>query len=87
MDLPGRGERPSRKQFGPDAKPFRNRNQKTFKTDGGKKVFKEKLGGQLYSMDDEEAAADAAKDTEIDDFATSVDDAEQDKPANDNDSE
>src|SRR5687768_12687998 len=41
-----RGDRPSRKQFGPDAKPARNR-AKSFKTEGGKKSYKEKFTGQI----------------------------------------
>jgi hypothetical protein len=66
IDAPSRGDRPNRKQFGPDAKPFRARAQKGFKPEGGKKAFKEKLGGQLYSMDDEE---EAILDAELDNFA------------------
>lgn len=69
-DPTGRGsDRPSRK-FGPDAKPSRNR-QKTFKSEG-KRPFKEKLGGQIYSTDDEEEVSE--QDTEVDNFATSADD-------------
>jgi RNA recognition motif-containing protein len=70
LDAPGRGDRPSRKQFGPDAKPFRNRNPRGFgfKPEGGRKL-KEKQGGQLYSMDDDNV--DLAPDPEIEDFATS----------------
>lgn len=75
MDAPARGDRPNRKQFGPDAKPFRNRNPKGFRPEGGKKVLKEKLGGQLYSMDDEED--DRSPDIEIDDFATSADEDQE----------
>ena len=69
MEPPNRGDRINRK-FGPDAKPFRVRNQKPFKPEGGKKVQKEKLGGQLYSVDDMD---DSALDIELDDFATGVD--------------
>jgi RNA recognition motif-containing protein len=69
MEPPNRGDRINRK-FGPDAKPFRVRNQKPFKPEGGKKVQKEKLGGQLYSVDDMD---DGALDVELDDFATGVD--------------
>ena len=72
IDGPTRGDRPNRK-FGPDAKPFRSRNAKPFKGEGGKKAFKEKLGGQMHSMDDED---DQANEAEIDDFATSLDDQE-----------
>ena len=71
MDIPSRGDRA--RKFGPDAKPFRNRNQKIFKPEGGKKVLKEKAGGQLYSMDDEE---EVSKEPEIDNFAVGVDDGE-----------
>jgi len=69
LEPPGRGDRINRK-FGPDAKPFRSRNQKPFKPEGGKKSQKEKLGGQLYSVDD---AEESAVEDEIDDFATGVD--------------
>ena len=72
MDTPGRGDRPSRK-FGPDAKPFKNRLNKPFKSEGSKRALKEKLGGQLYSMDDED---EDIKEVEIDDFATSLSDEE-----------
>jgi len=71
IDIPGRGDRPNRKQFGPDAKPFRSRNQRTFKPESGKKALKEKFSGQLYSVDDEE---DPGAEPEIDNFATSVED-------------
>jgi RNA recognition motif-containing protein len=67
---PGRGDRPNRK-FGPDAKPFKARSQKAFKPEGGKKAFKEKLGGQMYSMDDD---SDYGQETEIDNFAMGVED-------------
>lgn len=74
---PGRGDRPNRKQFGPDAKPFRNRNPRGFRPEGGgRKALKEKLGGQLYSMDDDEN--DTSPNVEIDDFATSADSPDQD---------
>src|SRR5262249_4136641 len=54
LDIPSRGDRPKR-QFGPDAKPFRARSHKVFKPEGGgKKSFKEKVGGQMYSVDDGE---------------------------------
>jgi cold-inducible RNA-binding protein len=75
MEPPGRGDRINRK-FGPDAKPFRSRNQKPFKPEGGKKAQKERLGGQLYSVDDaDESAVDAE---ELDDFATGIDDSSED---------
>jgi RNA recognition motif-containing protein len=64
-------DRPSRKQFGPDAKPARNR-AKTFKTEGGKKSYKEKFTGQIFGAEDE----DDSKDIEIDNFATTADDDE-----------
>lgn len=65
LDITGRGDRPSRK-FGPDAKPFKNRSTKSFRPEGGKKTFKEKNTGQLYSVDDD---AEAVADPEIDNFA------------------
>jgi RNA recognition motif-containing protein len=65
-DAPARGDRPNRK-FGPDAKPARNRRQ-TFKPEGGKKSFKEKIGGQIFAPDDDD---DTGADIEIDNFATS----------------
>jgi RNA recognition motif-containing protein len=68
LDAPARGDRPNRKQFGPDAKPFRNRNPRGFRPEGGKKALKEKLGGQLYSMDDDEN--DTSPDVQVDDFST-----------------
>ena len=63
--------RPERKrQFGPDAKPARNR-AKSFKPEGGKKSFKEKLGGQIFSdVDDDQ---DLGQEPEIDDFAKGLD--------------
>lgn len=75
MEPPGRGDRINRK-FGPDAKPFRSRNQKPFKPEGGKKSQKERLGGQLYSVDD---ADEGVSDEELDDFATSVEEGEDDE--------
>jgi RNA recognition motif-containing protein len=68
-DIPNRGDKPNRKQFGPDAKPFRSRNQKAFRPEGGKKLLKEKLGGQVYSMDDEE---DSMNVPEIENFAVGL---------------
>jgi len=65
LDITGRGDRPSRK-FGPDAKPFKNRSTKSFRPEGGKKTFKEKNTGQLYSVDDD---TEAVTDAEIDNFA------------------
>jgi RNA recognition motif-containing protein len=65
-------DRPARKNFGPDAKPARNR--KGFKPEGGKKAFKEKFTGQIFGADDED---DLANDVEIDNFATGVEDDEK----------
>ena len=64
MDITGRGDRPSRK-FGPDAKPFKNRSSKTFRPEGGKKTFKEKNTGQLYSVDDDSEAVNQAAYSEL----------------------
>lgn len=61
----GRADKHARK-FGPDAKPFKNRNQKTFRPEGGKKTLKERMSGQVYSMDDE---GEPISETEIDNFA------------------
>jgi len=69
-----RGDRPSRKNFGPDAKPARNRSQR-FKPEGGKKSFKEKFTGQIFGAEDE----DEGQDVEIDNFATGVESEEDDK--------
>ncbi len=68
-----RGDRPSRKNFGPDAKPARVRAQK-FKPDSGKKAFKERLTGQIFGPDDED---DVPNDPEIDNFAVGLDDEEK----------
>jgi cold-inducible RNA-binding protein len=70
MDISGRGDRPSRK-FGPDAKPFKNRSNKAFRPEGGKKTFKEKNTGQLYSVDDD---SEAVNEPEIDNFAEALGD-------------
>ena len=69
-----RGDRPSRKNFGPDAKPARNRSQR-FKPEGGKKSFKEKFTGQIFGAEDE----DEGQDVEIDNFATGLESEEDDK--------
>ena len=66
-----RSDRPSRKNFGPDAKPARSRSQR-FKPEGGKKAFKERFTGQIFGPDDE----DEGQDIEIDNFATGLDDEE-----------
>ena len=72
---PGAAERdrPSRKNFGPDAKPARNRAQR-FKPEGGKKALKEKFTGQIFGPEDEDGFAE---DVEIDNFATGLDDKEE----------
>jgi RNA recognition motif-containing protein len=62
------------RRFGPDAKPARNRAQK-FKPEGGKKAFKEKLGGQIFGDVDEED--DLGREPEIDNFATGLEDGEE----------
>lgn len=72
MDNP-RADRPSRKQFGPDAKPARVRAQK-FKPDSGKKTFKERLTGQIFGADDEN---DLSNEPDIDNFATGLDNEEK----------
>jgi hypothetical protein len=68
-----RTDRPSRKNFGPDAKPARVRAQK-FKPDSGKKAFKERLTGQIFGAEDE---GDLSNEPEIDNFATGLDKDEQ----------
>jgi RNA recognition motif-containing protein len=67
-------DRPARKNFGPDAKPARNRSQR-FKPEGGKKAFKEKFTGQIFGAADE----DEGQDPEIDNFATGIDEDEEEK--------
>ena len=64
---------PSRKNFGPDAKPARTRAQK-FKTEGGKKAFKERLTGRIYGSEDED---DTGNEPEIDNFALGIDNDEE----------
>jgi RNA recognition motif-containing protein len=68
-----RADRPSRKNFGPDAKPARIRAQK-FKPDSGKKAFKERLTGQIFGAGDED---DVTNEPEIDNFAVGLDDEEK----------
>ncbi|HZI51869.1 MAG TPA: RNA-binding protein [Terriglobia bacterium] len=63
--LDPRADKHARK-FGPDAKPFKNRNQKSFRPEGGKKALKERMSGQVYSMDDE---GETINEPEIDNFA------------------
>lgn len=72
----GRADKHARK-FGPDAKPFKNRNQKSFRPEGGKKALKERMSGQVYSMDDEE---DSMNEPEIDNFAQALDEDEKENP-------
>jgi len=67
------------RKFGPDAKPFKNRNQKAFRPEGGKKALKERMSGQVYSMDDE--AEDLLKsEPEIDNFAMGLDEDSDENP-------
>ena len=68
-----RSDRPSRKQFGPDAKPVRNRTQK-FKPESGKKAYKEKFTGQIFGVDDEE---EPGTEGEIENFATGADEEQK----------
>jgi cold-inducible RNA-binding protein len=72
----GRADKHTRK-FGPDAKPFKNRNQKTFRPEGGKKALKERMSGQVYSMDDD---SDNYKEPEIDNFAEGLDEDSKENP-------
>ena len=67
------------RKFGPDAKPFKNRNQKTFRPEGGKKALKERMSGQLYSMDDETGDKEATE-TEIDNFAEGLEGESEENP-------
>lgn len=59
------------RKFGPDAKPFKNRNQKTFRPEGGKKALKERMSGQVYSMDDD--GVETVNEPDIDNFAEAAD--------------
>ena len=59
------------RKFGPDAKPARARTTR-FKPEGGKKAFKEKIGGQIFSDVNEEN--DSAREPEIDNFAEGIPD-------------
>src|SRR4030095_5838594 len=72
----GRADKHTRK-FGPDAKPFKNRNQKTFRPEGGQKALKERMSGQVYSMDDD---GDNIKEPEIDNFAEGLDEDSKENP-------
>lgn len=58
------------RKFGPDAKPARHR-AKSFKPEGGKKSFKEKLGGQIFG-DVNDVEEELGAEPEIDNFATGV---------------
>jgi len=59
------------RKFGPDAKPARSRAQRFKGPEGGKRAFKEKLGGQIFGdVNDEE---DLGQEPEIDNFATGLD--------------
>jgi len=71
IDPSGRADKHNRK-FGPDAKPFKNRNQKPFRPEGGKKALKERMSGQLYSMDDD-GEETIMNEPEIDNFAQGLD--------------
>jgi RNA recognition motif-containing protein len=55
------------RKFGPDAKPARVRAQRFKGPEGGKRAFKEKLGGQIFGdVNDEE---ESGQEPEIDNFA------------------
>jgi cold-inducible RNA-binding protein len=71
LDITGRADKHNRK-FGPDAKPFKNRNQKPFRPEGGKKALKERMSGQLYSMDDE-GEDTVVNEPEVENFAVGLD--------------
>ena len=72
--IDGRADKHARK-FGPDAKPFKNRNQRVFRPEGGKKTLKERMSGQVYSIGDD---GEPVNEPEIDNFAEGVgDDSEQ----------
>ena len=62
------------RKFGPDAKPFKNRNQKLFRPEGGKKTLKERMSGQVFGMDDD---SDALAEPEIDNFAEGLEGDEE----------
>jgi RNA recognition motif-containing protein len=68
-------DRPARKNFGPDAKPARNRAQR-FKPEGGKKALKEKFTGQIFGPENEDDDL-VNNDTEIDNFATGLDNKDE----------
>ena len=73
--LDSRADKHARK-FGPDAKPFKNRSQKMFRPEGGKKALKERMSGQVYSMDDAEASSN---EPEIDNFAEGLGEDDSEK--------
>ena len=58
------------RKFGPDAKPARSRSHR-FKPEGGKKAFKEKVGGQIFGDVDDDT--DLGQEPEIDNFALGID--------------
>jgi cold-inducible RNA-binding protein len=59
------------RRFGPDAKPARARSQRFKGPEGGKRAFKEKVGGQIFGeVDDEDDPTKEAG--EIDNFATGL---------------
>jgi RNA recognition motif-containing protein len=60
------------RKFGPDAKPARVRAQRFKGPEGGKRAFKEKLGGQIFGdVTDEDAGQEPEQeqDQELDNFA------------------
>jgi len=74
---PNAGRDKHSRKFGPDAKPFKNRNQKVFRPEGGKKTLKERMSGQLYSMDDD---TEASNEPEIDNFALGLEEDSDENP-------
>jgi len=65
------------RKFGPDAKPARVRAQRFKGPEGGKRAFKEKLGGQIFGdVNDEE---DNGQEAEIDNFALGNEDETNDE--------
>jgi len=76
LDPNARADKHSRK-FGPDAKPFKNRNQRVFRPEGGKKTLKERMSGQTYSLDDD---GDDRNEPEIDNFAMGLEEDSEENP-------
>jgi RNA recognition motif-containing protein len=63
------------RKFGPDAKPARVRAQRFKGPEGGKRAFKEKLGGQIFGdVNDEEETT--SQEPEIDNFALGTEDGD-----------